>query len=67
MRVPSSYPSSRGGQHARREMCIYREGEKMNIGKEEERETYQVKERDKKTKGVERREVTLNWESITEA
>lgn len=49
------------------EKCIYREGEKMNIGKEEERETYQVKERDKKTKGVERREVTLNWESITEA
>lgn len=39
----------------------------MNIGKEEERETYQVKERDKKTKGGERREVTLNWESITEA
>lgn len=49
------------------EKCIYREGEKMNIGKEEERETYQVKERDKKTKGGERREVTLNWESITEA
>lgn len=48
------------------EKCIYREGEKMNIGKEEEWETYQVKERDKKTKGGEREEVTLNWESITE-
>lgn len=45
-------------------MDVYREG----IGKQEgRRETDKAKVRDRKTKVEERGEVSLNWESITEA